>query len=115
MVATTVQHGCDQSGATAARPSNAPDGFCFFDLTLNIAVFRDNVNEKWLDALGRDITAGILDMAGDGSPTDGTSGTGAGVAAPGCRYTDYTNAIDYINTNTKASPTWTISGTQEST
>jgi len=51
-------------------------------------------------------------LAGAGAPTDGTSGTGAGDAGPGSLYSDVTNAFLYINTNTKASPTWTKVGTQ---
>jgi len=57
MVATTVLHGCDQSGATTERPSNAPDGFCFFDTTLNKPVFRDNVNSVWVDSLGGSVAS----------------------------------------------------------
>lgn len=51
-------------------------------------------------------------FAGDGAPTNGTSGTRAGTAGPGSLYSDYTNGKLYINTNTKASPTWTVVGTQ---
>ena len=49
-----------------------------------------------------------------GAPTSGTSGTGAGFAGPGSTYTDITATVGmlYINTNTKASPTWTKVGTQ---
>lgn len=47
---------------------------------------------------------GILVNAG--VPTNGTSGTGAGKAGPGCLLIDVTGKILYINTNTKASPTW---------
>ena len=47
-----------------------------------------------------------------GTPTDGTSGTGAGTAGPGSLCADYTNAKLYINTNTKASPLWTVVGAQ---
>lgn len=47
-----------------------------------------------------------------GAPTNGTSGTGAGVYGKGAILTDVTNGILYINTNTKASPTWTKVGTQ---
>ena len=112
MAVITVLHGCDQSGATAARPASAPDGFCFFDTTLNIPVFRDNVNSIWRDSLGRNIAAGVLSLSAAGAPTDGTSGTGAGVAAPGCLYQDITNGKLYINTNTKASPLWTVVGAQ---
>lgn len=41
-----------------------------------------------------------------GAPTDGTSGTLAGVAAPGDLLIDTTNTKLYQNINTKASPTW---------
>lgn len=51
---------------------------------------------------------GLYELTGSGAPTDGTSGTGAGFAGPGSRYTDYTNAKMYINGGTKASPAWGI-------
>lgn len=58
----------------------------------------------------------VWDLVGTGAPTSGTSGTAAGLAGPGSTYTDYTNKIIYLNTNTKASPTWgaiaTIAGVQ---
>jgi hypothetical protein len=41
-------------------------------------------------------------------PVDGTSGTGAGTAGKGSRYTDTTNGNLYLNANTKASPTWKL-------
>jgi hypothetical protein len=47
---------------------------------------------------------GILTNAG--TPTNGTSGTGAKKAGPGCLLIDITNKVLYINTNTLASPTW---------
>lgn len=47
-----------------------------------------------------------------GAPTSGTSGTFAGVAGPGSLLIDTTNTKLYINTNTQASPTWTVVGTQ---
>lgn len=47
-----------------------------------------------------------------GVPTAGTSGDGAGWAGKGSLCTDATNGKLYINTNTKASPTWTVAGTQ---
>jgi len=47
-----------------------------------------------------------------GAPTNGTSGTLAGVAAKGAVLSDATNAKLYINTGTLASPTWTVVGTQ---
>lgn len=46
-----------------------------------------------------------------GVPTNGTSGTYAGVAEPGDLLIDTTNKVTYQNTNTQASPTWTQLGT----
>lgn len=62
---------------------------------------------------------GFIDGAGTrkpwvnaGAPVDGTSGTLAGVAEAGDLLIDSTNTNLYQNTNTQASPTWTIlSGT----
>jgi len=49
-------------------------------------------------------------MAAAGTPVDGTSGTGAGFAAPGSLYIDITTPKIYINggTGTKLSPVWKI-------
>ena len=47
-----------------------------------------------------------------GAPTSGAAGTFFGMAGPGCLLIDTTNKKLYINTNTKASPTWTVVGTQ---
>ena len=47
-------------------------------------------------------------LTGAGVPVDGTSGTGANVAAKGSLYLDVTNGKAYINGNTLASPTWKI-------
>ena len=49
---------------------------------------------------------GVEVRTGAGAPTNGTSGTGAGLSGPGSLYLDYTNKTLYQNTNTKASPTW---------
>jgi L-aminopeptidase/D-esterase-like protein len=48
------------------------------------------------------------------APADGTSGDGAAWAGPGSIYIDRTAGTGkaYINTNTKASPTWTVVGSQ---
>jgi len=47
-----------------------------------------------------------------GAPVDGTSGTFAGIAQKGDLLLDSTNGNVYQNTNTQASPTWTLlSGT----
>lgn len=47
-----------------------------------------------------------------GAPTNGANGDGGGWAGPGSLLVDATNAFLYINTNTKASPTWTKVGSQ---
>lgn len=46
-------------------------------------------------------------ITGAGAPTSGTSGTGATFAGPGSLYLS-TGGSAYLNTNTKASPTWTL-------
>lgn len=56
--------------------------------------------------------SGVFVLVNAGAPSDGTSGTAVGIAGPGCLLVDTTNAFLYINTNTKASPTWTKVGTQ---
>jgi len=43
---------------------------------------------------------------------NGTSGTGAGVTGPGSICGNSSTGKAYINTNTKASPTWTVIGAQ---
>lgn len=51
----------------------------------------------------------IVQSTGSAAPTNGTSGTGAGVSGPGSVYYR-TNGSVYVNTNTKASPTWVSLG-----
>lgn len=58
----------------------------------------------------RDASLGPFSVAG--APTNGTSGTLAGIAPKGALLCDTTNAIAYINTGTQANPTWTKIGTQ---
>jgi hypothetical protein len=53
---------------------------------------------------------GIMHFSGSAAPSNGVNGTGAGKAGPGSVYTRTTGAV-YVNTNTKASPTWTQLGT----
>lgn len=53
---------------------------------------------------------GIFDLVSNGAPTNGTSGTGAGVAGPGSTLFDYLNKIYYWNSGTLASPTWSLDG-----
>ena len=68
--------------------------------------------------VGVGYTRGDIRMSNDvivaqgGAPVDGTAGTQATAAGPGSLYIDTTNKKLYINTNTKASPTWTLVGGQ---
>lgn len=52
----------------------------------------------------------IRTMQGSGAPTNGTNGTGAGIAGPGSTYFRRSNGAIYVNTNTIASPTWSQLG-----
>lgn len=54
----------------------------------------------------------VLVQVNAGAPSNGTSGTLAGYAGKGMLLIDTTNGKLYINTNTKASPTWTVVGAQ---
>lgn len=49
---------------------------------------------------------GVVEIAGTSAPTNGTSGTGLGIAGPGSLYTDVTNKNVYVNIGTAASPYW---------
>lgn len=51
-------------------------------------------------------------LSGQGTPVDGTSGTGVGRAVPGSIYVDTTASMGrvYRNEGTKASPVWTPVG-----
>ncbi len=70
-------------------------------------------HEKGAISMGAYVVNGLAYvLAAEAAPTDGTSGDGAGYAGPGSLYIDATNAFLYINTGTKASPTWTKVGTQ---
>lgn len=57
-------------------------------------------------------TNGIGPFVNAGAPVNGASGTLVNYAGPGALLVDITNKFLYINTNTKASPTWTKVGTQ---
>lgn len=50
--------------------------------------------------------------ANGGTPTGGTAGFGAGTIQPGGIVTATSSKKLFINTNTKASPTWTVVGGQ---
>jgi hypothetical protein len=55
---------------------------------------------------------GVLPVTTQGAPTSGTSGSYATFAGIGTLLIDTTNGKLYINTGTKASPTWTVVGAQ---
>ena len=63
----------------------------------------------WLKAM---LENDLIIHVNAGAPTSGASGTGVGLLGPGCLLIDTTNKFLYINTNTKASPTWTKVGLQ---
>jgi hypothetical protein len=52
----------------------------------------------------------VMPVLSNGAPSSGTSGTGVNKAGKGSLCVDYTNGQLYINTGTKASPTWTSIG-----
>ena len=62
--------------------------------------------------IGEGASATFKIIQNAGAPSSGTSGTGAGKTGPGSLCVDTTNAKLYINTNTKASPLWTVVGAQ---
>lgn len=68
-------------------------------------------NKRRLFAPGFNSANDIVDLSGSGAPSNGTSGTGANEAGPGSTYTRTSNGQRYVNTNTKASPTWATVGT----
>lgn len=76
------------------------------------ARFADGKNEIERQYVGLDNDAVVF--ANAGVPVNGTSGTGVGIAGPGslCIDRTTTTAKLYINTNTKASPTWIVVGAQ---
>jgi hypothetical protein len=60
------------------------------------------------------LTQELYDLGSPGTPVNGVAGTGtgAGFAGIGSRYTDTTAGKLYINTGTKLSPVWTVVGSQ---
>ena len=48
----------------------------------------------------------IFDVCDSGAPTNGV--TGAGICGPGSMYINTANGVVYRNSNTKASPTWSV-------
>lgn len=55
-----------------------------------------------------DMQNGVWWLMAEGTPVDGTSGTGAGWAGIGSKYTDLTAGKEYINGGTASSPSWKI-------
>lgn len=51
---------------------------------------------------------GVLNIAGAGAPSSGSSGTGVLVCGKGSLYFDVTNGVTYQNSGTITSPTWTL-------
>ena len=68
--------------------------------------------KELLSYSGLKLANDVVILTNAGAPTDGTTGTGVARCGPGSLCIDYTNAKIYINTNTKASPTWTVVGSQ---
>lgn len=66
-------------------------------------IFTRNIQQMLADLVKND----VLIVTGSGAPTNGTSGTGAGLTGPGSLYLRSGNGTLFINSNTKASPTWT--------
>src|SRR4051812_17822138 len=57
--------------------------------------------------LRKKLRSSVLVMVGDTAPTDGTSGTGNGLAGPGSFYVRTVGQIGlFLNTGTKLSPAW---------
>lgn len=54
----------------------------------------------------------VLNLVNAGAPTDGTAGTGAGLAGPGSTCYDTTNGVMYRNYGTKLAPIWSFKGIQ---
>ena len=70
--------------------------------------------EKIMDAMWLLAKVNVIPRTYAGTPSNGTSGTFAGEAGPGCLLMDTTNKLLYQNTNTLASPTWSLVGPQAS-
>jgi len=68
------------------------------------------LKDIWI-ALRQQANSDIWDINDAGAPTSGTSGTGAGFCGPGSTYVNTTTGAKYLNTNTKASPTWSLIAT----
>lgn len=89
--------------AAATKPANSPHPD---------TVSKGPVSFKWAQI---DPGNDVWFFTANGVPVDGVNGTGKGWAGPGslCIGLDVGSSFKlYINTNTKASPTWTVVGSQ---
>lgn len=57
-----------------------------------------------------EVNNGVFRLVGSGAPTSGAAGTGATFAGKASTYMDIATGFSYKNTNTAASPTWTLVG-----
>lgn len=83
--------------------------------TIDFPVIKNLAGEVCLDVTDEGVATKSARLSNDiwiigglGAPADGTSGTGAGVTGKGSVYASSTGGSLYVNTGTKASPTWTI-------
>ena len=64
------------------------------------------LENMWADLKDR-ASNGIFHTVGTGSPSSGSTGTGAQIVGPFSTYTNVSNGVVYTNEGTKASPYWT--------
>jgi|GEM_PF-5533413 len=78
-------------------PANAGHGFPGCAIRV-----WDGLHQCWLGPFN------TIEMFGTAAPSNGTSGTGAGLAMPGSTYVDTTGGSGrrYVNTGTQSSPVW---------
>jgi hypothetical protein len=71
-----------------------------------IAPAVNEITKGFAKAEGLLLGDGVYLFTGAGTPSNGTSGTGAGWAGIGSMYVNVTAGTLFQNTGTKASPTW---------
>lgn len=70
--------------------------------------FLDRFRRNAYSNMRAEMEVNIFHFVGAGAPTSGTSGTAVNIGGYGSTYYDTTNKVLYMNTNTLASPTWTV-------